>query len=118
MTQYKKVKKWVSPHMRTINGKRVKVKGHYTTVEVSISPRPKAKSTFYEVFNATDGIPASPRPFKTIQAAKKFIADFPKRYARQGHYFTNRQIRIKPEAVELVIYNDKREEVYNNQYGN
>ena len=38
MTQYKKVKKWVAPHIRTINGKRVKVKGHYTTVEISLKP--------------------------------------------------------------------------------
>ena len=55
------------------------------------------------VFNITDGIPASPHPFKTRLEAQKFIIEFRKRYEKQGYYFTSKMTRIKPEEVKLKI---------------
>ncbi len=36
MPIYKEVKKWVAPHMRTINGKKVRVRGYYINVKILI----------------------------------------------------------------------------------
>lgn len=57
----------------------------------------------YQVFNYTDGIPASSKNFKTKKAAAEFIENFRKSFERQGYYFTNRQERIPPEAIDLEI---------------
>jgi hypothetical protein len=57
----------------------------------------------YLVFNRTDGVYASPDLFKTIEEAEQFIAEFPKRYERQGYYRTSRWEKIAPEEVLLKI---------------
>lgn len=70
----------------------------------------------YTVFNATDNVPASGELFSSIQAAKRFIKDFPNRYKKQGFYSSVSHGRINPEHVELVVLDENREEVYNNQF--
>ncbi len=56
----------------------------------------------YMVFNATDGIPASPEPM-TWREAHEFIAAFPERFATRGYCRTSRGNRIPPEEVVLLI---------------
>lgn len=56
------------------------------------------------VFNATDGIFASPDSF-TPEEAKQFIKDFPLRYERQGYYRNRRGEKMDPKLVKLVILN-------------
>jgi hypothetical protein len=36
MGYYKTVKKWVPAHYRRVNGRRVYVRGHYTTVKIYV----------------------------------------------------------------------------------
>jgi hypothetical protein len=55
------------------------------------------------VFNATDGVYASPDEFKTKEEAEKFIMEFPKRYERQGYYRTSRWEKIDAREVLLKI---------------
>jgi len=40
----------------------------------------------YQVFNATDGVYAAPKAFKTLKAATEFIKELRARYERQGYY--------------------------------
>jgi hypothetical protein len=57
----------------------------------------------YIVMNNTDGITASMDSFKTVAQAKKFIADFPKRYEAQGYYRNNKWEKMDPKDVELEV---------------
>lgn len=57
----------------------------------------------FVLFNATDGVPADPRTFKTRAAAEKAKADFPKRFAIQGYYLTADGRRIDPKDVALEV---------------
>lgn len=59
----------------------------------------------YLVFNATDGIPASPE-LMTWKEAEAFCREFPERFRAQGHCFTSRRNRIPPEEVVLLILDD------------
>ncbi len=61
-----------------------------------------ATAPVYMVFNATDGIPASPN-WMTWTQAEAFARSFPKRFATQGYYATSRRNRISPEEVVLLI---------------
>jgi len=70
----------------------------------------------YTVMNMTDGIPAAPNTFGTISQAKNFIKQFVKRYKKQGYYKTSDGRRIDPEFVELQIYDDNNNVVFNNNY--
>lgn len=63
----------------------------------------KSKVKFYEVFNETDGIPASSHSFKTKKQAEDYIIQFRERYKRQGYYFTSNMERINPKDVKLKI---------------
>lgn len=56
----------------------------------------------WELWNDTDGIPASLEPFKTEREALAFAQAFRARFARQGYYLTADQQRIAPEDVALV----------------
>lgn len=55
----------------------------------------------YVIYNATDGILASPDTF-TDEEADQFIQDFPKRYEHQGYYLTANWERISPSSVVLL----------------
>lgn len=57
----------------------------------------------YGLFNATDGVYASPDSFKTRREARAFARAFRKRFERQGYYLTAERERIPVEAVELEI---------------
>jgi hypothetical protein len=63
----------------------------------------KSEVKFYEVFNETDGIPASPHSFKTKKEAQDYITQFRARYSHQGYYFTSNMERINPKDVKLKI---------------
>lgn len=54
------------------------------------------------VFNATDGIYASPDEM-TKAEAEKFVREFPRRFDRQGYYLTSSRVRIDPADVKLEI---------------
>lgn len=60
---------------------------------------------FKVVFNATDGVFATPETF-TPEEAKQFVEDFPKRYERQGYYRTANGNKLDPTLVKLVILNE------------
>lgn len=62
------------------------------------------------VYNSTDGILAWPSPM-TLEEARAFIREFPKRFARQGHYTTATGERIKPVDVELTLLDENWEPV-------
>ncbi len=56
------------------------------------------------VMNDTDHIMASPDIFDTEEQADTFIAEFPKRFERQGYYKTARGYRIPfDEIAECLI---------------
>ena len=57
----------------------------------------------YVVFNYTDNIFATQEIFVTKKSAKKFIAEFIKRFENQGYYKTNRWEKINPKYVDLEI---------------
>lgn len=57
------------------------------------------------VWNATDGIYASPE-YMTDADADKFINEFPKRFAHQGYYLTSKWERIDPSQVVLQKHID------------
>lgn len=57
----------------------------------------------YNVFNYTDGIPASDKFFKTKEKAEEFIKNFRKGFEFQGYYLTSSMERISPEDVDLRI---------------
>lgn len=67
----------------------------------------------FTVFNRTDGIPASPEPFRTREEAERFIREFRKSFFHnQGYYFTSRMERIAPDAIELeVVQYDEEEDL-------
>jgi hypothetical protein len=54
------------------------------------------------VFNATDGIYASPKNF-TKAAGEKFIRQFRQRYAGIGYYATADGRRIAPQDILLEL---------------
>ena len=56
----------------------------------------------FMVFNDTDEIFASPKQM-SLKEARKFVADFHKRYRMQGYYLTSDGIRINPMDVSLSI---------------
>lgn len=64
----------------------------------------------YLVFNATDGIYASPK-IMTKEEAELFIQNFRANYVEQGYYFTVTGDRIPPEEVELVMEEAPEEHV-------
>lgn len=57
----------------------------------------------YNVFNYTDGIPASDKFFKTKEEAEEFIKNFRKSFEFQGFYLTSSMERISPDDVDLRI---------------
>lgn len=59
----------------------------------------------YIVFNETDGIVAHPTAM-SLEEARTFIRDFPRRFASQGYYLTASQERIKPEEIVLQILDE------------
>ena len=56
----------------------------------------------YDVWNCTDDIPAS-MDSMCYSDAEQFVKDYPKRYEKQGYYFTNQMERINPNDVVLEI---------------
>ena len=63
------------------------------------------------VFNATDGVFASPH-MMTVEQARQFIRDYVDRVKRtQGYYLTSRWERIAPEEVRLVLLDEDHKPV-------
>ena len=56
----------------------------------------------FKVFNATDGIPATPGSFKTLSEAETFIAKFRCRFESSG-YLTSNCERIPASEINLKI---------------
>jgi len=56
----------------------------------------------FQVFNATDGIPATPGSFTTIERAKRFIVEFRARFEASG-YLTSSCERIPASEIRLEI---------------
>ena len=56
----------------------------------------------FQVFNATDGIPATPGSFPTIERAERFIAQFRSRFEASG-YLTSSCERIPASEIRLEI---------------
>lgn len=56
----------------------------------------------YKVFNATDGIPATPGSFKTREQAEQFIARFRSRFEISGYLTANCQ-KIPASEIKLEI---------------
>ncbi len=56
----------------------------------------------FKVFNATDGIPATPGSFKTLSEAETFIAKFRCRFEASG-YLTSNCERIPASEINLKI---------------
>ena len=56
----------------------------------------------FRVFNATDGIPATPGSFRTREEAEQFIARFRARFELNG-YFTSNCERIPASEIRLEI---------------
>jgi len=54
------------------------------------------------VYNVTDGVLAWPE-LMTLADARRFVKQFPERFARQGYYLTASWERISPDAVALEI---------------
>lgn len=54
------------------------------------------------VYNVTDGVMAWPE-LMTLAEARRFVQQFPERFARQGYYLTATWERIGPDAVLLEI---------------
>ena len=54
------------------------------------------------VYNVTDGVMAWPE-LMTLADARRFVQQFPDRFARQGYYLTASWQRISPDAVLLEI---------------
>lgn len=63
----------------------------------------------FAVWNNTDNIPVNHEAI-TLEEAKRTVKEFPERFKNQGYYLTIDRERIKPEEVELIIYNVKTEE--------
>jgi hypothetical protein len=57
----------------------------------------------YIVFNATDGICADPRTFRTITGATKALVDLIESRRPQGYWFTARMQRIPLSAVVMQV---------------
>jgi hypothetical protein len=57
----------------------------------------------YQLFNETDGLPASPETFKTREQAEACAKRFRERFAVQGYYLTAGGERIPPREVRLVV---------------
>lgn len=57
----------------------------------------------YGIYNATDGVFASPDSFKTRRAARAYARRFRQRFAEQGYYLTADRQRIAVEDVRLEI---------------
>lgn len=62
----------------------------------------KANNKRFLVYNLTDGVPAFPG-LMTLDEARRFVRDFPRRFDGQGYYLTGSRQRIRPEEVELEI---------------
>lgn len=54
------------------------------------------------LWNDTDGIPASPEPFKRKREALRFARAFRARHTQQGYYLTADGQRIDPKEVVLA----------------
>ncbi len=57
----------------------------------------------FVLHNRTDGVPASPDEFESVEAALRYADSFRQRYAAQGYYLTAEGYRIDPEDVELEV---------------
>jgi len=55
------------------------------------------------VMNREDGVMASPKVFKSIADAGKFMEEFRKGYEKQGYYKNSRGEKINPEDIALEI---------------
>jgi hypothetical protein len=55
------------------------------------------------VFNATDGVYASPEAFKTREEAEMFCAEFRNRFKAQGYYSDSNWNKISPDDIQLRI---------------
>jgi len=60
----------------------------------------------YRVFNATDGIYASPEVMSKAEA-EEFIANFKETFRKLGYYLTATGLAISPDEVELAIEQDE-----------
>ena len=66
----------------------------------------------YEVWNGTDGIPASDKRFRKKEDAEKFCEEFRDRFVKlQGYYLTSSMERIKPEEIILDIVGVEKEQM-------
>lgn len=64
----------------------------------------KFKYKSLQVWNMTDGFPATEEWFETPEEAKQFIKEFRKRFRdTQGYYLNHRQERMDPDEVNLKI---------------
>jgi hypothetical protein len=64
----------------------------------------KTGSKKYSVWNWTDNISATAKTFANEKEAEEFIKQFRDRYKTQGYYRDNLWRQIKPEDIELEIY--------------
>jgi hypothetical protein len=74
--------------------------------ECGLTPEPTDR---YLVFNATDGIYASPEAM-TKAEAEQFIASFKERFRQQGYYKTAMGQRIPVDAVEFELEPEEQED--------
>ncbi len=76
----------------------------------------KTDSKRFLVYNLTDGIVAHP-DLMTLAEARRFVRDFPGRFAGQGYYLTVRRERIRPEDVSLDIVDTGAGPAFAEQFG-
>ena len=58
----------------------------------------------YEVWNGTDGLPATDQIFRTEEESEQFCQEFRDRFATHlGYYLTNRMERIRPSEIILIV---------------
>ena len=59
--------------------------------------------TKFDVWNATDRIPATAVLFDTKEEAEMFCKGFRERFKAQGYYKDNQWNKIAPEDIQLTI---------------
>lgn len=56
------------------------------------------------IFNATDGITASPKTFRKVETAEKHIKKLREGFRKnQGYYRDNRGNRISPDEIQYEV---------------